>query len=221
PASRLFLLSHSGRVGSLTAELALLSGWLKGETPPNVGRYRYETPLLAGVTTEGSLVLHAAVASAEVFVESGSASITELRPDGSGTRTIVGKTGQFFSRSAGKTLTSPRPTSSFVEMMPSPFRDTLPARLSRFIGKPVEARRNHEVSYSEIYPWLTAPFRWRKEFVSRFQARLSDPEFRRELEDHLPDHPEWDQILHPKQHTLPERPASGDSSQPPERRDSK
>jgi hypothetical protein len=222
-SSRLFLLSdRSGRGpeksgGAAPAvELVLLSGWLKGEINPNAGAYRYATPALAATSRDGSVVLHAAAAT-EIFVESGSAAIGVVSPDGNLGTSTSSKAGQFFSRRAGKSVTSsPRPDPGFVNSMPRPFRDTLPSRLAHFAGKrPAEPRRDHEVTYAEVQPWLTAGHAWRRGLVQRFEPRLNDAEFRRGIEAHMGEHPEWDRILHPEKYqpkTPP--PADNPKSQP-------
>ena len=218
-STRLFLFSHPrGKMGDKAnpAQLVLLSGWLKGETAVNGGPYRYASPLLAAATKDGTVVLHATAQATDIFIESGSVSIAEVRPNGNGGQSVGAKAGQFFSRHAGKNLTNnPRPTSAFIESVPRPFRDTLPSRLSRF-GKPVEPRHDHEVTYPEIQPWLNIGQTWRRGFVERFQPRLKDAEFRRALEDHLNNHPEWDPVLHPEKHlpTPPPTPATNTDSPP-------
>jgi hypothetical protein len=218
-STRLFLFSHpaggtGARMGgkATTAELVLLSGWLKGETSPKVGTYRYASPLLAATTVDGTLVLHAAGAVAEIFVESQSAGIGKVSPEGNLGHPVRAKAGQFFSCLAGKSVTAnPRPSSTFIESMPRPFRDTLPSRLSRFSGEAAKPQREHEVTYSEVQSWLTIGQTWRKGFIERFQPRLKDAAFRKALEAHLNDYPEWDPILHPKTYPPNTPPAAADS----------
>jgi hypothetical protein len=82
--------------------------------------------------------------------------------------------------------------------MPRAFRDTLPSRLAHFAGKTVGPKTDHPVSYVEIQPWLTMPSAWRRGFVDRFEPRLQDPEFRKQLEAHVAAYPEWDGVLHPE-----------------------
>ena len=209
PSSRLFLFSHgAGRAfakpgGEAAAtELVLLSGWLKGESSPSAGACRYATPLLAATSRGGGSVLVRAAAVTEIFVESGSAAIAEVNPDGNLGQSTAAKAGQFFSRRPGRPVnTASRLDPGFVNSLPSAFRDTLPSRLAHFAGKrPTEPRRQHEVTYPEIQPWLTMAHAWRRGFVERFQPRLSDPEFRKGVEAHLNEHPEWDRILHPEKY---------------------
>ena len=215
PSTRLFVL---GRGAKTTAQLVLLSGWLKGETGPNAGAYGYASPQLAATTHGGAVVLHASGDRAELFVESGTAGISKVSADGSLASPEAAKAGQFFSRRAGRGVAvNPRPDSAFVEAMPRPFRDTLPPRLARF-PKAVEPKRDHEVIYSEIQPWLTMGRAWRRGFVGRFQPRLKDAEFRKELEAHLNDHPEWRPVLHPEDEDVKTTPAEAGNPAPDRRR---
>lgn len=201
-ATRVFLLHFGGGGEGTTpavAELVMLGGWLKGETHSNAGAYRYDSPLLAASTREGTVLLHAAAGESEMFLESGSALVGEVTPEGIWPRPTAARAGQFFSRRAGRvTATASRPDAAFISSMPRPFRDTLPPRLSRFSGKPAEPKRDHEVSYAEVQPWLTMAHAWRRGLVQRFEPRLRDAAFRAALEHHLKDHPEWDPILHPE-----------------------
>jgi hypothetical protein len=194
PATRVYLVSNA-------PAMVMLSGWLKCESRSSPGVYRYQAPLLGATTKDGTLLLHAVAGAADMFVESGTANVGEVSPDGTLLHPAPAKAGQFFSRRAGKPATSTsRPDSSFLEAMPPPFRDTLPSRLSRFAGKGIEPRRDHEVSYQEAEPWLNMPRTWRRGFVERFRPRIKDPAFRRALDAHLGEHPEWDPVLHPEKY---------------------
>jgi hypothetical protein len=203
--SRVLLLrfSHAGSrsAGGSSAELVLLSGWLKSERGPHAGNYRFDSPLIAAAVSDGTVVMHSAAQESEVFVESGSARVAEVSQGGVWRDPQLVKSGQFCSRSAGKqVVTSSRPSSSFVASMPREFRDTLPPIASHFNGKPPEPKRDHEVSYSDVQAWLSTSQAWRRGFVKRFQNRLSDPAFRNALEAHLEDYPEWDPVLHPERY---------------------
>jgi len=57
---------------------------------------------------------------------------------------------------------------------------------------------------------------WRRGFVERFQPRLKDAEFRRELDGHIRDYPEWDPVLHPEKYEQ-KTPAAAGSDQEPRR----
>ena len=215
PSTRMFIFSHAAK----TAELFVLSGWLKGEIGANAGTYVYASPLLAATTHDGTVVLHAGGEAADIYIESGSAGISSVGPAGYVERPASAKGGQFFSRRAGQAvIPAARPSSAFVDALPRAFRDTLPSRLARFAGKRIEPQRENEVTYAEIQPWLTIGQRWRRGFVERFQPRLKDAEFRRELESHLRDYPEWDPILHPEKYEQKTPPAAaGSPDQEPRR----
>ena len=213
PATRVYLFSRG-------PELVMLSGWMKCESKGSAGAYRYDTPLLAATTKEGTVLLHASAGAADMFVESGAANVGEVSPDGTLVRPAPAKAGQFFSRRAGKNVTSTsRPDASFLESLPRPFRDTLPSRLAKFTGKPAEPKRDHEVSYQEVQPWLTMGRTWRRGFVERFRPRINDAAFRHALDSHIGEHPEWDPVLHPEKYlpkpaaTKPDIPPAGTDRQ--------
>ena len=204
-STRVYLYSFSRGA----AELVLLNGWLKGECSTNGVVYRYDSPLLAATTQSGTIVMHSTAELSEIFVESGSARIGAVSAGGIWHDPSLVKAGQFTSRLAGKEITiAPRFSSPFVDSMPHQFRDTFLPLMSRFHGKPPQPKRDHEVSYQEIQPWLTIGQAWRRGFVRRFEVRLNDPEFRRALEAHVRDYPEWDPVLHPERHEQKTSPAA-------------
>ena|SRR5438552_2844777 len=197
PATQVFVYRQSGEKAQ--TELVLLSGWLKGESAAGAGTYRYSTPILATMTGGGTVLVHNAEGACDVFVESGSATIGEVGGEGGVRAPVPAKAGQFFSRHAGKTIsTAARPNGAFLDAMPHPFRDTLPSRLARFAGKNIEPKPDHAVSYADVQAWLKMLPAWRRGFVERFSPRLKDPEFRRQVEAHVAEHPEWDKALHPE-----------------------
>jgi hypothetical protein len=199
PTTQVLLLRQAGDKAQQT-ELVLLSGWLKGESATGAATYRYATPILAAMTTNGTVLVHNHEGACEVFVESGSATIGEVETSGGVRGPVTAKAGQFFSRQAGKGVnTTARPNAGFLEAMPHPFRDTLPSRLTRFAGKNIEPKADHAVSYSDVQAYLKMPAAWRRGFVDRFSPRLKDPEFRKQVEAHVAEHPEWDKALHPEQ----------------------
>jgi hypothetical protein len=203
PGGRLYVHRHGGdkqAEGKGAAELLLLSGWLKGESSSGAGTYRYETPTIAATTAAGTVLMHAFGDGSEVFVESGSATLGEVGEDGGIRQPIAAKAGQYFSRHPGKALVSfARLNPSFIEAMPHPFRDTLPSRMAHFAGKTIEPKIDHQVLYADVESYLRMPLAWRRGMAERFQSRLSDADFRKQVESHLAEHPEWDKILHPEQ----------------------
>lgn len=189
PASQVFLVNQAGA----SAEIVLLTGWLKGETES--GTYRYSTLLVSATTKGGNVVLHNNKDTADVFVERGIAAVS------AGTQaSITSSTGRiFFTRQGGKPLVAQgRPSADFIAAMPVCFRDALPSRLSRFAGaKPPEPRKDHDVSYSEVERLLTLPPAWRRGLAERFRSRLQDRAFHQAIETHLTALPDWKPILYP------------------------
>ena len=203
PSSRLYIFRHhtEGKSGGDAPgeELILLAGWLKGQSGVHASSYRYESSLLEATTRNGAVVVHHNDSDCDFFVESGSAAIAEVSSDGYAGKPVTGTAGLFYSRHQGKAMVStPHPSAAFIDAIPRAFRDALPSRLAHFKGKPVEPKVQHPVSYAEIQPWLTIPSAWRKEFVDRFEGRLKDPEFRKQLEMHAAQYPEWQPVLHPE-----------------------
>ena len=202
PATRLYILPAGGTSGAhpVSLDLVMLDGWLKLEAAGAKGLYRFRTPLLAITTSDGTVVARGSSTACDVFLESGgSTSLSEVNPSGDSGLPTQGKTGQFFSRLRGAPVsTVARPSSAFLDSMPRQFRDTLPPRQERFSNKLVAAKAEHPVSFDEIEPWLKTPSTWRRGLAERFSPRLSDANFRKQVESHLPEFPEWDPILHPK-----------------------
>ncbi|MGH9713146.1 MAG: hypothetical protein ACRD5M_07600 [Candidatus Acidiferrales bacterium] len=203
PSTRLYVLWQGpvgkSAKGTSATELVLLSGWLKGQSDSHVGSYRYQSPTLAATTGNGTVVIHSVENGCDIFVESGSAAIAEVSPNGSVGKPTAATAGQYYSRRLGKGLSgASHPNAAFVDAMPRAFRDALPSLLAHFTSKPVEPRVQHLVSYAEIQAWLTMPSEWRRGFVERFEPRLKDPAFRKELEIHAAEYPEWAPILHPE-----------------------
>jgi hypothetical protein len=214
PSARVWIRTAGGKAGGRT-ELVLMSGWLKGENPSSGGTYHYASPLLFATTKNGSVILHAATGAAELFVESGSATVGDTADRGQ-----PAKAGQFFTRRAAKNVAvNTRPDAAFLGSMPQPFRDTFPSRLSRFAGKrAVEPSRDHDVTFSEVEPWLKIGS-GRRALEDRFQPRLRDAEFRKAVEPHLADYPEWDRVLHPEKYQQNSPTAPAESAKSPSGRD--
>ena len=51
--------------------------------------------------------------------------------------------------------------------------------------------------------------------MDRFEPRLKDPEFRKQLEDHVSEYPEWEPILYPEQHPQESLPSVAPNSKSP------
>jgi hypothetical protein len=217
PSSRLYLFRYAAGGRKATgASLILLNGWLKAESSAAVGMSRYDSPLLSGSTANGTLLFHATREGCSIFVESGLAMVGEVSPEGISHQPQPGKAGLFFLRQVGKGMTVlPRPSSEFVDSMPRAFKDTLPPRVDKF-PKPVPLPPGQAVTYADVQLWLTMPATWRRGFVTRFQPRLDDPEFREQVEAHLAELPEWDPILHPEKYQPQVPPTPVQKPDPPQ-----
>lgn len=210
PSTRVFIRSAAGK----GADLTLMTGWLKGESPAGAGGYHFSSSLLAATSKAGTVILHIAPADGQMYVESGTATVSEA-----GGHPIAAKGGQFFTRRGAKFAVTSRPDGPFLEGMPQPFRDTLPSRQSHFAGKkPVEPKHDHDVTYAEVEPWLKMGA-WRRSFEERFQPRLKDAEFRKAVEAHISEYPEWDRVLHPEKYEQNSPTAPANNSKPPSGRD--
>jgi hypothetical protein len=208
PSSRLYILPQAAGGSSertVAMDMVVLNGWLKHEAAADKGSYRYRTPELAVTTNAGTVVFRSGPNACDIFVESGSASIAEVSQNGNSGPIVPAKVGQFFSRLKGAGVTNlERPSTSFLDSMPKQFRDTLPPRQARFPERAVEPKAEHPVSYADIEHWLMAPSAWRRGLAERFAPRLADPGFRKQIELHVRDLPDWGPVLHPK--TLSESP---------------
>jgi hypothetical protein len=191
PSSQLYILGQTGS----TADLVLLSGWLKGETAS--GSYRYSSALVSATTRGGNVLLHATSDSSEVFVEHGAASVS-----GGGASIPSSPDKIFFTHKAGKALVpAERPSKDFIGEMPISFRDVLPSRLAAFATKkPPVPKSDHDVSYADVERWLMLPPAWRRGLVARFKPRLQDNAFRQAIADHIAALPDWGPALHPDDH---------------------
>jgi hypothetical protein len=191
PSTQLYILSQTGS----TADLVLVSGWLKGETTS--GSYRYSSPLVSATTKGGNVLLHATSDASDAFVEHGTASVS------GGAAAIPSSPDKiFFTHKAGKPVVqAERPSRDFIGGMPVCFRDVLPSRLAAFANKkPSVPKSDHEVSYADVERWLMLPPAWRRGFVARFKPRLQDNAFRQAIAGHLAALPDWEPALHPDDH---------------------
>ena len=185
------------------AEITVLSGWVKFTQRKSAksAPYRVLAPLAELASGEATAVLNVGNDSADIYVESGAARFSEPRRKGAGGMVRDVKGGDFIVRRGEQpTGFAPRPSAEFIKGMPRHFQDNLPVLLERVKNKRVEPRREHEVAYSEVEPWLKTGLPMRRTFVKRFEARAKDPEFRRKLIENLREHPEWDPVLFPEKY---------------------
>ncbi len=148
------------------------------------------------VVADAAVVVVRADASPALFVESGGARLVELNGAGTQVATRDVRQGEHASRASdGRYSVAIGATKAFVDAMPKPYTDALPALAAKH-KTPVEAVADHDVTYAEAEPWLAG--RDRAAFEKRFVVRLRDPAFRRAVEPHVARYPTWDRMLHPE-----------------------
>ena len=195
------------------SEIALLSGWAKfTQKKSSKGtQYRYVTPRVEINTGDATAVLNAGDGSTDIYVESGAVRFSEIGRKGVQRIARDAKGGEFIVRRGEQPATvGSRPSAEFIKNMPRQFRDDLPVLLDRLKNRRSELKREHEVTYAEVEPWLKAGSALRRNFVKRFEVRSKDPEFRRKLTENLREHPEWDKVLFPEKYA-PKDPKSAQS----------
>ena len=201
----------AGDKGAGPVDVALADGWLKfAATAPSGGiRVQFETASL--LAKDGIVVIRAQPGTAELFVESGSASLAEVASRGGkpATSTEV-KSGEFASVSAERQFrVERRAPATFVAAIPRHLIDPLPALSAKYKAAKIPLVAEREITFAEAEPWLAGPYR--KLFLKRFQPRLKDPAFRAEVEARISRFPEWDHVLHPER-VLAQSPRQGTMS---------
>jgi hypothetical protein len=189
------------RTGGSRPAFYLLQGWAKQSS---LGAAPAPGSVMPAVQVEpfsGALVSHVAGPAEQgasfFFCETGSAALFERARGSQAAATLMH--GQSFAADAqGKWQASARPTARQLGSVPAGFRDPLPLRASTFAGRTIAGRPLPAPTYAELGPWLTAERGLRDGFTRRFAPLLRDPAFRRALDAHLADHPEWGPVLHPK-----------------------
>lgn len=194
------------------APLYLLHGWLKLAAASKPAALTGPGFALVGVAQQ--VVVRVQGGGAQVFAEAGTASLRPLGPPPSAA--VALKDGQWLTLAGGaKSVLAERPAPAFVQAVPPPFRDSLPARAALFQGRPVAPKRVGEVRYADVQPWLDAEPALRRADLPRWRSLAAQPEFRRALIADLGAHPEWRPILFPPPPPPPaSAPQSGAASPP-------
>ncbi len=152
---------------------------------------------------QGVVVTEVGADGAVLFAESGTESATGRR----GAVPLSLKPGQAaVVQGDDPAKVQPRPPSGWLARIPRAFRDTLPSRLAQFKGPPPAARARPQPGYAEVQPWLAAEPLVRRELPARWAEWLRDPEFRRAVQERLPQHPEWEPLLRPPPRTADRAP---------------
>lgn len=186
-----------GATASGPLVISMPGGWLKlVAKAPGV-----RVHLAAAVVTvaDGILVMHAQGPMLELFVESGTARLAALLPNGHAEPAREAKHGEHWSNiEAGRFVISARAPKTFVETIPRRFLDPLPSPVATTKPKPTLIA-DGEVTYAEAEPWLDS--RDRTTFEKRFAVRLRDPGFRNAAEPQLTRYRSWDRTLHPEKYS--------------------
>jgi hypothetical protein len=174
--------------------IALPNGWLKLAVKSPGARVR--TARADITTADGILVIRAAGAAVEFFVEAGSGRFVEPLSKGRDATGKEAKPGEYWSTTGTAPFAmvahAPR---AFVDAMPRHFLDPLPSLAAKFKASPTLVV-DHDITYPEAEPWLASGER--AVFEKRFAGRLRDPAFRKAVEPHIDRYSSWDRMLHPE-----------------------
>jgi hypothetical protein len=190
PTSRLLLAPRLAGERA-KARAYLLVGWAKLTAPADV-ELSLASPWLdlAGRGARG--VLNAGTGHGQAFAEAGD---WQLRAQGSSLSLKAGGFAVAGARSKPELL--PRPAADFMQALPRPFMDSLPARAAQFAGKEAAPRPLAAISYADAQAWLNAETPLRKAELARWRPLAKEAEFRKGLVADLKLHPEWEPILFP------------------------
>jgi hypothetical protein len=180
-------------------EFGLERGWLKlVATAPGAGtRLRTATTFVA--VNEATIVTRYENRLFELFIESGSARLSEAGRTGREGVSHDAKAGEYWSRDGEKPFTSERGARvKFVAAMPRHLIEKLASLAAKFKGKRPPLAVDREITLAEADPWLTGPYR--RTFSRRLGGRLADPAFRKAVEANIAAYPDFDRILHPEKY---------------------
>ena len=190
--------------------LYLLQGWLKLSAPATMPATAPVTltPAIEFSETSGHLVIANLPDGAMVFCEAGAA-VLQGRLPALPASALRLKAGEFFTQAgAEKPETRPRPTPAFIQVVPRPFLDLLPARAAQFKARDIAPKRLGDMRYADAAAWLGAEPLLRSFFVTQWRALARRPDFRAGLAENMRAHPEWDRTVFPEKY-LPKPAASG------------
>ncbi len=111
----------------------------------------------------------------------------------------------------------PRAPRDFLRDLPLAFRDPVAAAPDRLKGAKVQPVVEREADFGDVAPWLTSNFGnqvLRKRLIARFQGRLKDPQFRKQLEARLGSSAEWKTLTSAAPAAAPARPAPAPAPAP-------
>jgi hypothetical protein len=183
-------------------EFDLEQGWLKVASTPDKVAARLRISGATITFVDATVLVRADPTSNEIFVESGSARITEMSRAGSPGAAHDAPTGEYWAQASDRSISRQRgPPGKFVASMPRHLIERLGSFAARYKGKPVALVADRDIVLAEADLLLAGPYR--KSFVRRFAVRLADPAFRKEVDAGIAAYPEWDRVLHPEQYRTP------------------
>jgi hypothetical protein len=182
-------------------EFGLDRGWLKfAAAAPGAGA-RLRTPSAVVSVSEAIFVAHQEGRLFELFVETGSAKLSEAGRTGRDGPSHDAKAGEYWSRDGDKPFTSERRAPvKFVASMPRHLIEKLASLAAKFKGKKPPLAVDREITLAEADPWLTGPYR--RAFARRLGGRLADPTFRKAVEANIAAYPDFDRVLHPEKYPV-------------------
>jgi hypothetical protein len=217
----LYVISAAARQGKQPADLYMPQGWVKLAAKSPAPPLKLRSPLGTVEAANAVAVVRVAANSFEIFVESGSARLSETSRSGADAAPREVRGGDFAGRTAERPLAvgggAPQP---FVIAMPRHFMDTLPSRADKYRAARVELAVDHPITFAEAEPWLNGPYR--RVFIKRLQPRLSDPAFRAAVMANAQAYPEWSSAQTPEAQPQPQPQAAKATSteKAPEKKES-
>ena len=144
-------LGPASRICFKAGEPTLLDGWMKIQAPAGTALKVGAGGLAIG-TVGGSVILHAATAKTELFVETGDPSVAEME-GAKALRTTRIPREQYAMRTPNQPLKLlPRPPQEFLAGMPAAFQDTLMPVAVR--GPAPAPKLERRAVFAEVAPWL-------------------------------------------------------------------
>jgi hypothetical protein len=182
--------------GRSPVEMELLQGWIKVAAKGR--RATVVTPALQVTVPAGSTIVHAGGGMEAVFAEEGEQQVARMDEKGKAGAVVKLGAEQYAGLEAGKPQpVTGRPPRAFVAALPPGFRDHLARAPDVANAGKVQPKKVHEAEYADVDAWLASPLPARRRFVARFRPRLSDPDFRTQLDRALGQSPDWKPVLHP------------------------
>ena len=201
PHSRV-LVADLAPAATSAVEMELLQGWIKVYAKGR--RAVVVTPALQVALASGSTIVHAGGGQDAVFAEEGEQQVARVDDKGKAGAALKLPAEQYAGIDAGKPQpVAGRPPHAFVGAMPAPFRDHLAQVPAVKNAGKVPPSKEGEADFADVDDWLASTLPARRRFVARFRPRLSDPDFRKQLDRALGQSPDWKPVLHPV------RPSSG------------